>query len=380
MRDAHQDIFQARSSMVLKMISSLVQVTKMITRQTVLLSVILFSFFISVSSSLEGQDVPRPLSSQERRGARALVEGLDERSDEKILFQKADTDGDGKQEIWDVINSTYSDPHKPLSSSNQLTRTLTIGTTLVLLIDICQRSAVPISQDFDGFPDVVWQPFTGIVNSPIAKDFDGDGLTDLGIDMDNDGQIDGALSLGTFHHFGSLSVSVKESENVPIQNAKVFIESNHFTELKKTDDQGLAQFMLVNGIGSTVNLKVESNGFALVTKTVVLDPWNLNSVTVPLARLSLNSGFDARNYPNPVFSGETIHMIYSISSESLVKFDLYDINFRFIKRIFEENKPADQYLVSFESKDSDGNPLEKGLYYGILRSGKEKKVINIVVK
>lgn len=338
----------------------------------VLSSIILFYFFAYPFSSLWGKEnvsTGRGVSAGQEMGLTG-----------QILFLQADADGDGRQETWDVLNSTYSDPHKPLVTANRLIRTLTIGTTLVLFIDIYQRSAVPALQDFDGFPDMFWQPFTGIVNSPVAQDFDGDGLTDLGIDMNNDGQIDGALSLGRFREFGTLSVSIKDSENGSIQDAKVFIESNYFSELQKTDQQGRAQFSLVQKIGNTANLKIECDGFAPLTKTVSIDPWSANSIDVSLAKLDGNSGFNARNYPNPVLAGDTMHLSYSITSESQVKFDLYDINFRFVRRLLEENKLPGQYLISFEAKDSDGNSLEKGLYYGILRSGQEKEVVAIVVR
>ena len=298
-----------------------------------------------------------------------------------VLYQYIDTDADGKLEIWDVVNSTYSDSSKPINSSNRLIHSFFAGQTRVLLIDIYQRSSVPVPADFDSYPDVVWLPELGITNHPQVNDFDDDGLLDLGIDLNNDGTPDGALTKGAFKQFGTLQVSVLDQTGYPLSGALVTFVSNQMVQSRKTNSSGLVTFTLIPASGNKGTLKVESTRYVTTVLNVDINQWDSNILSVPMAPFSATSNsLNPKNYPNPVISGGTIKTLFNINLGGWVQFDLYDFSWTLVRRILDENRPAGENLVQFLAIDDSGRDLERGLYYGVLRYAGEKKVIKIVVK
>ena len=166
-----------------------------------------------------------------------------------------------------------------------------------------------------------------------------------------------------------------------VPHATVTLELPSSVLSKKTDFSGLAHFSLAPTLGNPATVKAKCDDLVTQTQSVILDQWSSNSIVISLPASSLSlERFDVRHYPNPVVSGGTIHLLFNIKTSGFVQIDLYDFNLRLIKRIVDEQQVSGEHSVSFIAKDENGKNLERGLYYGVLRSGGEKKVIKIMVK
>lgn len=293
-----------------------------------------------------------------------------------ISFQYADTDGDGILESWDVAHSTFTDPN----AANRLIQSFTVETTQVLLIDFAQSSAAS-KTFFDGVPDAVWIPSLGVVTKPVLRDFDGDGLVDLGIDLDNDGMPNGAMIHGTFKSFGAVHVSVENQFGQSISNAKVTLISPGLSIPKWTDGSGRAEFHLIPSAGTAQVIKAESKNAIAAAKSIELDPWSSQDVTLSLAAGNFSAGdLDAQSYPNPVNGGETIHVAFNLASAGEISMELCNFNLNFVRELLNEDRPAGMQEISFLAKDRRGDNLSSGLYCGVIRYKDQKKILKIVVK
>jgi hypothetical protein len=83
-----------------------------------------------------------------------------------------------------------------------------------------------------------------------------------------------------------------------------------------------------------------------------------------------------QNYPNPFNSSTTIE--YTLSVQSAVKLDIYNILGQRVIRIIDKELPSGYYKVIWDGKDSSGDDVASGVYfYQIRASGytKAKKMI-----
>ncbi len=298
-----------------------------------------------------------------------------------ILFEYADTDGDGNLESWDIVNSSYSDPVKNPVTENRIIQSFLAGTTRVLLIDVYRRSTIPKALDFDSYPDVVWMPMSGVVTVPAAKDFDGDGLTDLGIDLDGDGLSDGAITNGIYKAFGMLQVSVVDSKGKPIQDAMVTISIANFVIKKKTDSRGQVVLNLTPNQINSAEIVVESNNYVRGSMNINLNPWDTNTVSMAMAASEVTSnGLNARNYPNPVLPGSPINIVYYLQSSARVQMDIYDFNWRLIRRVLDETQSPGINALNIPAIDDKGDDLDRGLYFAVIRTSGENQILKVVVR
>lgn len=299
-----------------------------------------------------------------------------------ILYEFIDTDGDGLLESWDIVNSTYADhPSKSASTANRLVQSLLAGTTRVLLIDIYQRSSIPAPADFDGMPDAVWMPTLGIANAPVVKDYDGDGLLDLGIDLNNDGVIDGAVSQGVFKAFGNISVTVQDQSGKGLPNATVTLSASAAVSAKKSDANGVSLFAVTPSMGKNMVVKADAQGKIAKTVNVTVDVYGANQMTIQLAETAFSgSALQAVSFPNPAPPGSTVNFSFNLPSSGLVQVDLYDFFNRLVRRVISENRAAGSNNLQFPAKDDSGNNLEKGLYTCVVRSGNQTQVVKMVIR
>jgi hypothetical protein len=82
------------------------------------------------------------------------------------------------------------------------------------------------------------------------------------------------------------------------------------------------------------------------------------------------------NYPNPFNPSTTIE--YSIANDSPVNLSIYNVNGQLIRTLVSEFQKSNTYSVVWDGKDSNGNPVESGVYFSRIIASKfeqSKKLI-----
>ena len=83
-----------------------------------------------------------------------------------------------------------------------------------------------------------------------------------------------------------------------------------------------------------------------------------------------------QNYPNPFNPVTTIH--YDLPKDAMVKVMIYDILGREVKSLVRDVKQAGYHTITWDSKDTNGNPVSAGVYFYQIQSKdfvKTKKMI-----
>jgi len=75
----------------------------------------------------------------------------------------------------------------------------------------------------------------------------------------------------------------------------------------------------------------------------------------------------SQNYPNP-FNPET-HIQFALPKEGQVTIEIYDLLGRLVRTIVDEYKPAGNYHVIWDARNSDGNVVSNGIYLVRMRAG-----------
>ncbi len=77
---------------------------------------------------------------------------------------------------------------------------------------------------------------------------------------------------------------------------------------------------------------------------------------------SVPDGFELfPNYPNPFNPGTNIS--YALPSQSHVRVEVFNILGEKVKTLQDGLQPAGNYTVTWDSKDSKGNPVSSGIYF-----------------
>jgi hypothetical protein len=74
------------------------------------------------------------------------------------------------------------------------------------------------------------------------------------------------------------------------------------------------------------------------------------------------------NYPNP-FNPETV-ISYSLSEETNVSIDIYNVKGQKVKTLVNDIGPAGNYTVTWNGKDDEGQIVGSGIYFSKMRSGR----------
>ena len=83
------------------------------------------------------------------------------------------------------------------------------------------------------------------------------------------------------------------------------------------------------------------------------------------------------NYPNP-FNPETT-ISYQLRADSKVQLSIYNIRGQLVKTLVNEIKPAGEYFVIWNGKDSNGNRVGSGIYLYKLIAGDFQKVRRMIL-
>lgn len=75
-----------------------------------------------------------------------------------------------------------------------------------------------------------------------------------------------------------------------------------------------------------------------------------------------------QNQPNPT-SGLTV-ISYSLSTNSHVKLDIYDVAGQLLNILVDENQEAGSYQVVWDGKDNTGKEVIRGVYFYKLKADK----------
>lgn len=287
-----------------------------------------------------------------------------------------DTDEDGIAEIWDEIQSLYSDPGKPTATANRLIRSLTAGPTSLLLIDVFKASSVPVPADFDGFPDRVWIPQMKTAFRPVPQDLDSDGDIELGIDFDGDGSPEGVLKQNEFCPFGTLTVLALDPEGSALPETEISLLSSGFTEKAATSESGKTGFKLNKMRGTAALIRLSRKSFVPVIKNVSLRLWSENFETAALPRAGADaSRFSAECFPNPVRGGSKLTVLFFNPHSQNVLLDIYDLQWRRVKSALTGHFPPGNHTASLPAVRDDGSALSRGFYWGVLRGDQNGKTI-----
>ena len=85
----------------------------------------------------------------------------------------------------------------------------------------------------------------------------------------------------------------------------------------------------------------------------------------------------APNYPNP-FNPST-KIIYTIPETGRVSFTVYDISGRIVSTIVDRVQSRGRYTVEWNGCDKRGIQVAGGIYFGVLRAGKNMQKIKMVL-
>ncbi|MFN8549511.1 MAG: T9SS type A sorting domain-containing protein [Candidatus Eisenbacteria bacterium] len=83
------------------------------------------------------------------------------------------------------------------------------------------------------------------------------------------------------------------------------------------------------------------------------------------------------NYPNPV-SGAT-NIVFSLPAQSGVALDLYDASGRLVKNLAKGSYESGYHVVSFDGRNTSGDPLAAGVYFYQLRANDQVSTRKLIV-
>ena len=76
-----------------------------------------------------------------------------------------------------------------------------------------------------------------------------------------------------------------------------------------------------------------------------------------------------QNYPNPFNPVTTIR--FRTGSSTYAVIDVYDVNGRFVSRIFEGTAGPEKNTVTWDGTNGRGVPVSSGIYFCRLRAGEQ---------
>ncbi len=83
-------------------------------------------------------------------------------------------------------------------------------------------------------------------------------------------------------------------------------------------------------------------------------------------------GISLMNYPNPFSHQTTIR--FSTTGKSHVRMEIYNIKGQLVRRLLDEMKDISTAQVSWDGKDSSGNPVASGIYFCKISAGAHSSI------
>ena len=78
--------------------------------------------------------------------------------------------------------------------------------------------------------------------------------------------------------------------------------------------------------------------------------------------------FNLKSYPNPFSSSTTI--VYTLPETGNVSIKIYNISGQLVSTLVDEQKPAGEYSVQWNSTNSNGKEVNAGVYFYRVKTGK----------
>ncbi|MCF8386774.1 MAG: T9SS type A sorting domain-containing protein, partial [Bacteroidales bacterium] len=86
--------------------------------------------------------------------------------------------------------------------------------------------------------------------------------------------------------------------------------------------------------------------------------------------------FDIKTYPNP-FDNKT-QITFNLNKQENVCINVYSLEGRLIKRLFEGELPAELQGIAWNGKDASGNEVKNGVYIVKVETGKASKSLKLI--
>lgn len=179
------------------------------------------------------------------------------------------------------------------------------------------------------------------------------------------------IKLNLFIPVELISFSANKIDNKVVLNWSTATEKNNkgfFIERKKAEEEFI-QIAFVQGKGTSLT----QHNYSFIDDNMINEKlkYRLKQIDYDgsfsysnIIEVDINKPTEFalyQNYPNPFNPSTSIK--FSLSKETKVKIVIYDILGNLVNELINENKPAGNHIVYWNSNDTKGNKVSSGVYF-----------------
>ena len=170
---------------------------------------------------------------------------------------------------------------------------------------------------------------------------------------------------------------VRIEDNLVLKNFHLFEAGGHDYAITKTINIAVRDNQLnISFIKSIEEPTISGIQVKRVKNSIGLN--KISQVTNQTNANELPEGFKLnQNYPNP-FNNAT-QISFEIPTDCQVEFLIYNITGQVVQKILDKNLHTGKYQLAWDGKDNQGQVVNSGIYFGVLKAGEFQRAITLTL-